>query len=521
LYIGPAKYALQALKRLLLLAVITAITSQAFAQSIIAHKNYGGSGMDVANDVRETMDGGLIIAGISYSRDGDVSNSNGNAWVVKLGGPDTIQWEHCYINPLHYANPQSIIQTADSGYVIAGNATTTAGVSYCFITKLDDTGTLVWQRNIDSASYYVSIRQTMDNGFIVGTSANAKLFPGAHGLYDLTLMKLDSMGSTQWIQTYGGPGDDHMSMLRQTSDGGYIMAGERFIGGATTGQLPNTDYFVVKTNSVGIVEWQKNYGGFEADIAYDILPSREGGYMVVGMSRSVNGDVTSNHSASTDLADVWLLKLDTVGKIQWQKTLGGSGNDVGYSLIQVSDGDYVLAGMNASRDGDVRDNHMSFTDASIDCWVVKLSPAGTITWTKSIGGTDMDYVRVIREAKDGNYILAGHSYSSNGDIRRNYGQSDYLLLRMGGAPNSVEAVSGKVSLSLYPNPTSGKFTLNTPERGTAWLMNLQGQQVAEFAINPGKTELQLPALMMPGMYMIRFEDSISGATGVVRLMYQL
>lgn len=504
----------KALKNLLLLLGFVTVTGTSVAQSLIWQKNYGGSGMDMANAVQPTLDGGFIMTGMSYSTDGDISFSNGNTWVVKTDSAGAIVWQRCYSDPLYYSNSKSIIATSDSGYAFAGNAVDPSGTNYCFVLKTDDTGKIKWQKNFYGASSgFVS--QTADGGYIVGTTVDT-LFANCKGPHDFALIRLNYKGHFVWQQTYGDSSEEYLYMVRPTFDGGFIMAGERI-----DTVYRNSNYYLVKTDSMGVLQWEKTYGGTNDDIAYDIRQTFDGGYILAGVTQSSDGDVTGNHSANPDGADVWVLKTDSAGTIQWQKTLGGSGDDMAYAIVQAADSDYVLTGINQSKDGNVRDNHTYSVDPSIDCWVVKLTPSGNIRWTKSLGGTDMDYGTSISQAKDGSFMIAGYSYSANGDVRANYGQSDYCLFKLDGTPvrTGIASLQGGSALSIYPNPTSGRITLNTIERGTAAVLNLQGQQIASYNVSKGKTALQLPQTVA-GIYIIRFLGAESGKADVLRLIYQ-
>lgn len=475
--------------------------------------------MEVATDLVPTLDGGYLIAGLSYSNDGDVSNAGGNTWLVKTNDSGTLEWQRNYLPLLHFSNPQSILLTKDSGYLLAGYARSNVnGRSYTYIIRIDDTGNVLWQKNIDSSYYSAQLIATRDGGYMLGTSADTT-FPGAHGKYDYALVKLDSNGGIQWRMTYGGPGEDRLRMVRQTSDGGYIMAGEVYIGGSVKGSLPNTDYYVYKTDSNGIIEWQRNYGGFEADIAYDIQQTPEGGYIIAGTSRSFEGDVSGNHSLNADAGDAWIVKINDKGAIQWQKALGGTGDESATSILLTSDGDYVIGGYNQSDDGDVKGNHMAFTDASYDAWIVKMSASGNIRWQRSLGGIDMDFGSVVRHDKDGAYLLAGHAYSFDGDVYGNHGWSDYCVYKLNEVPTGLEQTPSIVSLRAYPNPTRGMLTVTTTDAGVFQLMNMQGQLVAQYTLQQGQQKIELPALSN-GMYMARFECRERARASVMKLYYQ-
>jgi hypothetical protein len=172
------------------------------------------------------------------------------------------------------------------------------------------------------------------------------------------------------------------------------------------------DYWVVKLNGSGEIQWQKCLGGSSDDRAQSIRQTADGGYVVAGYSLSNDGDVTGHYGGR----DYWVVKLSGGGEIQWQKSLGGSGYDEAYSIQQTTDGGYVVAGVSNSNDGDVTGHY-----GGRDYWVVKLSVSGEIQWQKSLGGSRDDYAYSIQQTMDGGYILAGGSRSTNGDVTGSHG----------------------------------------------------------------------------------------------------
>jgi arginine repressor len=233
-----------------------------------------------------------------------------------------------------------------------------------------------------------SIVQSSDGGYVV---AGRTLSFGA-GLDDMYVVKLDSSGNVVWTKTIGGRSWDVANSIIQSSDGGYVVAGRTESFGAGL-----DDMYVVKLDSSGNVVWTKTIGGSSDDKAWSIIQSSDGGYVVVGSTRSFGaGDV-----------DIFIVKLDGSGNVVWAKTIGGSNEDVVRSIIRSSDGGYVVAGYTKS-----------FGAGGSDIYVVKLDSAGNVVWTKAIGGSDKDEAGSIIQSSDGGYIVAGHtrSFGLGGDI---------------------------------------------------------------------------------------------------------
>ncbi|MGU3375440.1 T9SS type A sorting domain-containing protein [Chryseobacterium sp. M5A1_1a] len=227
----------------------------------------------------------------------------------------------------------------------------------------------------------------------------------------------------QWQKSLGGSLSELGYSIQQTTDGGYIVAG---VASSTDGDLTENkgsgDYWIVKLDSSGNIQWQKSLGGTDNEIAYSVQQTVDGGYIVAGVSSSNDGDVTGNHGSQ----DYWVVKLDTIGNIQWQKSLGGSSYDFAKSVWQTADGGYIVAGASSSNDGDVTGNH-----GGQDYWIVKLDANGNIQWQKALGGNGWEDAVAIQQTNDGGYIVAGSTVeSTNGDVTVSYGNYDYWAVKL-------------------------------------------------------------------------------------------
>jgi uncharacterized delta-60 repeat protein len=294
----------------------------------------------------------------------------GSGWAKTYGGPN---WDEAY----------SIQQTTDGGYIVAGRTHSFgAGYADIWVLKLDPNGDVQWQKTYGGPDWDTaySIQQTSDGGYIVAGMTESF---GA-GYADIWVLKLDSNGDVQWQKTYGGPGNDGAYSIRQTADGGYIVSGEYSFGAGYV------DIWVLKLDSNGNVQWQKTYGGPDWDTAYSIQQTSDGGYIVAGWTASFGAGVS----------DLWVLKLDPNGNIQWQKTYGGSANDRAESIQQTTDGGYIVAGWT-----------YSFGAGNFDMWVLKLDQNGNIQWQKTYGGPYGDVATSIQQTSDGGYIVPGWTAS--------------------------------------------------------------------------------------------------------------
>jgi hypothetical protein len=286
--------------------------------------------------------------------------------------------------------------------------------------------TIAWQNSLGGSNSDRGncIKATLDGGYIIAgesesNDGNATI---NQGNTDFWIIKLNNLGIIEWQHSYGGINFESANAIQQTIDGGYIVAGYSLSNnGDASGNHGSIDYWVIKLSSTGLLEWQKQYGGSENDICYDIQQAINGGFILVGFSTSSNGDVTGNHGSS----DCWVVKIDSIGTIEWQKSLGGTNSDFAQSIKQTSDSGYILAGYTNSNDGDVSGNHGNY-----DYWVVKLNAIGTIEWQKTYGGSLIDNAYDIQLTLDGNYIIVGESNSNDGNITNFYGRFDSFIIKI-------------------------------------------------------------------------------------------
>ena len=339
-------------------------------------KSLGGTGMDWGTSIQQTTDDGFIVAGFTTSNNGDVSGNHGDYdyWLVKLDDSGNIQWQKSY-GGMGIEQAKSIRQCADGGYIVAGSSwssdgdvTGPHGSDDYWVVKLDTIGNLQWQYTFGGTGNDLAtcVRQTADHGYVVVgyTNSSDVNIAGIKGGFDYWIIKLDSIGTVEWSKRYGGEGDDEAFSVQQTRDDGYIIAGfTSSIGGDITANKGTFDYWIVKLDDAGALQWQKTIGGSGVENAYAINLTADGGYIVAGNSNSNNGDVTGLHGSS----DSWLVKLNANGVIQWQKMMGGSAVDQGYDVEQTTDGGYIVAGFTVSSNGDLNDDNING-----DYWIIKL-----------------------------------------------------------------------------------------------------------------------------------------------------
>lgn len=417
-------------------------------------KVLGGTRVDLAQTIEPTADGGYIVAGNTNSEDGDITGYHPalsgcyvscfsqticgylpDGLVVKLSSSGVVQWQKV-IGGSGAENLLSIHPTADGGFIASGLTTSNDGDVSGFhggnepdawVVKLSSSGAIQWQKVLGGSTgcdFANDIRPTADGGYIIvgHTDSNDGDVASVAGERDVWIVKLSSSGAIQWQKSIGGTENDYAYSLQPTPDGGYITAGYTYSNdGHVSGNHGDADAWVVKLSSNGFIEWQKSLGGSNEEIARSVQPTPDGGYIVAASSKSNDGDVTGNHGD----ADAWIIKLNSNGAIQWQRSLGGSVEDIARSVQPTADGGYIAVGSAVSNNGDVKGNH-----GGQDTWIVKLSNNGNLLWQKSLGGTANDFVNSIQATTDGGIIVAGQAASNNGDVSNNHGTTDAWVIKL-------------------------------------------------------------------------------------------
>lgn len=239
-----------------------------------------------------------------------------------------------------------------------------------------------------------SVQPTRDGGYIVGGSTNSF----GSGGRDVYLVKTDPFGRIVWSRTYGGERGDYAYSVQQTGDGGYIVAGYT----SSFKEAYETDVYLIKTDSLGNTEWSRTYGGSDYDYGYSVQQTADGGYVVAGNSWSWGAEDS----------DVYLIRTDSQGYLEWSRTYGGTSHDYAYSVQQTADGGYIVAGYTRS-----------FGAAYNDVYLIKTDYLGYIAWSRTYGGSDGDYGYSVQQTTDEGYMVAGYTYS----FGEGYDSDAYLI----------------------------------------------------------------------------------------------
>jgi hypothetical protein len=285
-------------------------------------------------------------------------------------------------------NSYQVLETSDKGYFSLGSTESFgSGKSDIYLIKMDSLGNLKWSKTYGGAGndFGHSMDKTKDGNYIIlgHTSSYTKNYN------DLCLVKINPEGKALWSKSYGLDASDYASSVRSTSDGGFVILAEtiNFIGNDK-----NSDILIVKTDSTGIIQWSKVFGGNNTDYGYSIEETKEGGYVI--------GGETNSYGAGE--WDFYLLKIKSNGAVEWSKTYGESGTDFGRYAQQTPDGGYIIGG-----------NTTNFKSDGFDVCLVKVDALGEIQWTKVYGGAGTDYMLSLKIAGDMGFYVVGYTNSAD------------------------------------------------------------------------------------------------------------
>ena len=330
-------------------------------------QTFGGTYFDGGRSVQQTSDGGYIITG----------QNDYEIYLIKTEENGNEQWFQTF----GYGEGNSVQQTTDGGYIIVGYTFSPGnGNGDVYLIKTDENGNEQWSQTFGETYIDMgySVQQTSDGGYII-TGCTGSF---GNGLSDVYLIKTDGNGNEQWSQTFGGTGDDLGYSVQQTSDGGFIITG-------VTGEMGYEDVYLIKTDGNGIEQWSQTFGGTYTDFGNSVQQTSDGGYIITGCTGSFGNG----------LSDVYLIKTDENGNELWNQTFGGTSTDMGNSVQQTTDGGYIITGYTGS-----------FGNGS-DVYLIKTDENGEEIWSQTFGGTGDDVGSSVQQTTDGGYIITGYTFS--------------------------------------------------------------------------------------------------------------
>lgn len=439
--------------------------SQTYFQKTFASSPYDQE----AQDVLPTADGGYIFTG--YTTNSTINDCD--VLVIKSDAVGNELWRKSYGgNKPDF--PYHMLETTDGNYFLVGYSQSYGGGDYdILLIKINPSGDTLWKKTYGSWGNDLArdVIATSDGNYMIVGWSKAPGQPANNA----NLIKIDPSGTVLWNKMYGGAADDYGNCVKQTSDGGYIMIGQTFNGGAGGG-----DAWLVKLDSNGDTTWTKRYGGAQNDEGYYITIAPDGGYVFL---------IRDSSNAGQDI-DTRIIKTDATGNVVWNKLYGGDRKDTPKMIQNTSDGGFIACG-----------NSRSFGWINPDMWILKLNSGGDTTWTRHYGGSQNEHCYVIREMADGSYIATGKSASYGPDF-------DPIFLKLNPEGKIVvgqrEFSLAAENIRLYPNPAKGHLTVNITgaDIEEISITNLLGQEIYSIGL---KNEEQISIDLHqnnPGVYFL-------------------
>lgn len=509
-------------KRYIWLLAIHLCIFTGHSQDIRWEKSYGGKHADYLFDVQPTPDYGFILAGSSASgKNGnktELNQGNIDYWIWKMDEKGDLDWQESFGGA---GNDflQSVKLTKDGGFILAGTSNSPKGTQKnegsrgqedIWIIKLDAKGGEIWQKTIggNGQEKVNSIIQTKDGGYLIAGSSSSdksgEKSEDGRGNLDYWIVKLDKDGKIEWQKIYGGKQLDILKSVVQTVDGGYIFGG--YSNSVASGdKLENNigvgDYWIIKTDDKGEMEWQRTLGGDKDDQLNILLQTQDAGFILGGNS---NSNATNHKSKGSKGTDFWVLKLDSKGDILWQETYNYGNVDVLTSIIENNDGSMLIGGYAQS---EVIGTSKKDKEGINDYIALKIDSKGEEIWVQTIGSNGEDLLKKLIETRDGGYLLAG---TSKGQISRDRnsgkGGNDFWVVKL---KDKAKPEKEKSPIEAIPNPAQTYTNVIVGfeyEKGTATLYDLSGRQLQQYEINDRTVPVNL-SKYPEGIYIIEIRTN--------------
>jgi hypothetical protein len=506
------------MKKIYLVLLISILQQFSFAQSVEWVKNYGGTARERVYHANPTADGGMILCGFSLSNDNDFAATFGDwdAYIMKLDANGTKQWVKMFGGSVtDVALP--VFQTKDGGYMMGvwsdskdGDFTGQNGDSDIIAMKLDANGNLLWKKYFGGSDYdsINTIIETADGGFVLAGEIRSKDgdFTSNNGLVDLAIIKIDANGTKQWVKTFGGSLEDIPYSIALGADNAIYVAGTSESKDFDfTQNIGLEDFILIKLSNDGKTHWLKHFGGTGDDDAWRIRTTKDNNFIIVGTSTSTDGHFTKNYGER----DAQVMKIDTSGKVLWTKNYGGTSNDLISDVKETADGGLLLLGSSDSEDFDLPKYY-----GLADYFAIHTDSKGNKRWTKNYGGSEADFGRYIVAGANNSFYLVGYGQSNTNDFPKRYGDFDIQIIKIKNDFVSASAVNWDFELKTYPNPLKTNDLLNVSFHSESTspieihIFNLMGQKcfTQKIQANEGKNSIEIPFSLAKGIYTLQLQS---------------
>ncbi len=522
------------------------------SQDILWEKSYGGKHSDYLFDAQPTADYGFILAGSSLSdKTGNKTDNNQgdlDYWIWKMDEKGDLDWQKS-MGGSGFDLLQSIKNTSDGGFILAGTSSSpndfqkkdpSKGITDFWVIKLDAKGEEQWQRTIGGSGQneLLCAFQTRDGGYMLGGSSNSSPIVSklnnpetlnakpdlyaksekSRGNMDYWIVKLDKVGVLEWQKTYGGQYADYLRSMEQTKDNGYILGGYSNSPQSGDKTEPNKgvgDYWIIKINDVGVIEWQNTYGSNGDDQLYVIHQTQDGGYIAAGNSNSTQPLTTLGGTVGNG-TDYWVLRLDEKGEVIWSKTYDFSKVDILTSLVENKDNTYLIGGHAQNESKQHKEGLVGKVTSLIDrdkegindYIALKIDDKGEELWKKTVGSAGEDILRKLIETRDGGYLMAGTSNSgASKDKNGSIGGNDFWVVKL---KDKTKLEKTKINVEAIPNPavTFTNIIIGYEyETGTAMVVDMAGRILQQFSITKRTVPVDL-SQHPEGIYVINIKTNV-------------
>ncbi|WP_066834233.1 T9SS type A sorting domain-containing protein [Rufibacter ruber] len=433
-------------------------------------RSYGGSNIDELTSMLATQDGGFLLGGYSRSTiSGDKTEApwgwDYDYWVVRIDANGDKLWDRRF-GGSNVDQLTSMVAASDGGFLLGGHSRSLSG----------------------------------------GDKTEAP-----RGEADFWAVRIDASGNKVWDRRFGGNLYEALTSVVATQDGGFLLGGYLLPGsGGDISESPKggNDFWAVRIDAAGNKVWDRRLGGSGQDELTAMLATQDGGFLLGGHTRSgKDGDVTETLRGG---ADFWVVKVDAAGSKLWDRRYGGKGYDFIFSMESTQDGGFLLGGHSDSgADGDKTEE----SRGGIDFWVVRINADGHKLWDKRYGGSGDDLLFSVAGTQDSGFLLGGELRTGlGGDISEtSRGGQDYWALRIKSSlATGVKESEMAKQLLLYPNPVTGLLRISLPlprqKEVELRLLDAQGREVLREsqAQQTGKFEATLQLKSLPaGVYLLQ------------------
>jgi len=418
-------------------------------------RTYGGSMEDKLRGAVAMPGGGFMLLGFTTSNNGDVSGNHGqgDVWLVRINSEGSITWQKCIGGPGYETSNQLIL--SNGGDLLISCTARGAG---------DDV-------------------------------------PNAYGNADAWLIRADTLGTVLWSSVFGGSSDDLGGTITEVEDHIIYCNATRSADGQVEESFGNWDIWVLRINGSGELQNTWSFGGSESDGAF-IVPSQNGGFLLIGSTESNDGMITAPPIGGT--SDIWLCWLDSNLSIVQQMRLGGLGSDSPTEVLRMPDDGWLIGATVSSDGGDVTGYNGGF----YDIWAVRLDAQGVIQWQRTFGGSSDDRGGRLTRSADGGVLMLGISNSSDGDVTSLFPGYDIWAVKFMLDPTSIAEENAMASIRLYPNPCTDLLHVVNPSPTGAslpWrITDAQGRTVLTGTLSGSLGQVPV-ATLVTGPYTVGLE----------------